>query len=260
MKFRLDATATLLTAIFLTGTFLTCLRTPPAFAWTPASQIAIGENAASIAPPDLARQISRHRKEFRRGVLAPFESTTQSVHVKNANGSGNLDRTVHSATARAIDAIVTHKPFAEVVYKLGVVAHFVADANNPLNSSDADPDELAYFADYLRYIDSARERYPIVFYGEGRDLRESGDLRRLVGSSLHRGRDLYPMIGAEYERVGRIDGISLFDDRSTAFGIGSLSVSHAVSDIAAVLRYIWLQSGGGDGRLLELTRPQTYTR
>jgi hypothetical protein len=167
---------------------------------------------------------------------------------------------VHSATARAIDAIVTHKPFAEVVYKLGVVAHFVADANNPLNSSDTDPDELAYFADYLRYVDSARKRYPIVFYGEGRDLRESADLGRLVGSSLHRSRDFYPMIGAEYERIGTIDGISLFDDRSTAFGIGSLSVSHAVSDIAAVLRYVWLQSGGGDQRVLELTRPRTHAR
>ena len=31
---------------------------PPALAWTPGTQIAIGEYAASIAPPDLARQSS----------------------------------------------------------------------------------------------------------------------------------------------------------------------------------------------------------
>jgi hypothetical protein len=227
----------------------------PAAAWTPETQIAIGENAASIAPPDLARQITRHRKAFRRGLLAPFEKATHSAHVKNGNGTGTLDRNVYSATRQAIDAIVGHRPFADIVYKLGVVAHFVADANNPLNSSDADPDEDRYFADYLRYIDSARDRYAIVFYANGRDLRESVDLNRLVGTTLRRSRSLYPMIGAEYDRIGRIDGVSLFDDRSTAFGIGSLAVSHAVSDTAAVLRYVWLQSGGGDRRVLDLTPP-----
>jgi hypothetical protein len=232
----------------------------PAQAWTPATQIAIAEDAASIAPPDLARQITRHRKEFRRGLLAPFKAAGQSVHIKNANGSGELDRTVTAASARAIEAIVSHRPFNEIVFELGVLAHFVADANNPLNASDADIEEATYFSDYLRYIDSARDRYPIVFYADGRDLRQSGDLHHLIEASLLRSRRLYPMIGSEYHRVGKIDGIALFDDRSTAFGIGSVAMSHAVSDVAAVLRYVWLQSGGGDRRALELTRPLASSR
>lgn len=229
----------------------------PAGAWTPATQIAIGESAASIAPPDLARQIDKHRIRFREGLVAPFTGAPQAAHVKNDSGSGTLDRSVVSAAQRAVSAIEGHQPFADVVYQLGVVAHFVADASNPLNASDADPAEPTYFADYLRYIDSARDRYPIVFYATGRDLRRRDDLEHLLDTSIRRSRAYYPLIGAEYERVGSIDGVALFDDRSTAFGIGSVAMSHAVSDVAAVLRFVWLEAGGGDRRSLGLTAPDS---
>lgn len=224
-------------------------------AWTPATQVAIGESAATVSPPDLARQIERHHKEFRRGLLAPFTGTAQSAHEKNANGSGRLDQSVTQISERAIKAISVHRPFSEVVFELGRLAHFVADANNPLNSSNSDPDESVYFTDYLRYVDSARERYALVFYADGRDVQEADDLEKLIARSLERGRDLYPLIALEYERIGRVDGVELFDDRSTAFGVGSLAVSHAISDIAAVLRYVWLEAGGGDHRKIGLTRP-----
>ena len=230
-----------------------CASAAPA--WTPAAQVALGEEAASIAPSDLARQIARHSEEFRRGLLRPFEAASGGAHTKNPGGSGDLDRSIVTAVGRAVQGIRDHESFAEVVFRLGVVAHFVADANNPLNTSDHDPAESRYFTDYLHYVDSARPRYPILFYAEGRDLRDERDLERLVGHTLERGRRLYPLIGREYARIGKIDGRALFDDRSTAFGIGSIASSHAVSDIAAVLRYIWLAAGGGDHRELRLTRP-----
>ncbi|MGB5754120.1 MAG: hypothetical protein WBN87_14760, partial [Thermoanaerobaculia bacterium] len=48
-----------------------------------------------------------------------------------------------------------------------------------------------------------------------------------------------------------------FDDRSTAFGISSMAYSHAVSDVVAVLRYIWLAGGGIDSNdLLPLDEDQ----
>lgn len=228
-------------------------------AWTPAAQIALGEEAASIAPPDLARQIARHPQEFRRGLLRPFAAAAAEAHTKNPGGSGDLDRSILAAVERAVQGIRDHEPFSEVVFRLGVVAHFVADANNPLATSDSDPDEHDYFNDYLHYVDSARPRYPILVYAEGRDIRDQRDLERLVERSLGRGRHLYPLIGREYARIGRIDGRALFDDRSTAFGIGSIASSHAVSDIAAVLRHIWIEAGGGDRRRLQWTRPSSAT-
>ena len=73
-------------------------------------------------------------------------------------------------------------------------------------------------------------------------------MQRFLQRVLDRSRTLYPLIGSEYKRVGRVDGQKLFDDRSTAFAVAALSFSHALTDSAAVLRDIWLRSGGADLR------------
>jgi hypothetical protein len=73
-------------------------------------------------------------------------------------------------------------------------------------------------------------------------------LPRLVEETLARSRELYPLVGREYRRVGFAPGLEAFDDRSTAYAVASLAYSHAVSDIAEVLRYIWIAAGGIDSR------------
>ncbi|MDH3743641.1 MAG: hypothetical protein OES47_00900 [Acidobacteriota bacterium] len=228
------------------------LGAAPAEAWSPRTQLAILDQAASIAPPDLRRQLVRHKKQMRRGLLTPFEPSEATKHVTNEDGSGILAPTLETEVERAVTAIRSHQPFQEIVFQIGVVAHFVADANNPLTTANSDPAEARYFADYLRYVEASYPKFPVVFYGDGRDLGVPDDLRAMIGRSLERGRGLYPLVGREYERIGRIDGISAFDDRSTAFGVGSLAFSHAVSDVAAVLRYIWIRAGGADERDLPL--------
>ena len=89
-------------------------------------------------------------------------------------------------------------------------------------------------------------------------------LPALVGETLGRSRELYPLVGREYRRVGFASGREAFDDRSTAYAVAALAYSHAISDIAEVLRYIWLAGGGIDSRdriprrgmhVLHLTRP-----
>ena len=82
------------------------------------------------------------------------------------------------------------------------------------------------------------------------------ELKQLVLRALHRGRDLYPLVGEEYRRVGFASGVGAFDDRSTAFGIAAVSYSHAVSDLARVLRYVWVQGGGADPRQRLWAAPQ----
>ena len=82
-------------------------------------------------------------------------------------------------------------------------------------------------------------------------------LSALIGQTKDRNTDLYPLIGREYRRVGTVDGVRLFDDKSTAFGVGSIAFSHAVSDLAAIYRYVWLESGGADRRVLPITAPAT---
>lgn len=237
----------------LAGAMALALLPWPAFAWAPKTQIAIAERAAIIAPPDLRRQIAKNQAEFRAGVLAPFDGTSAAAHEKNEDGSGQLDRKIAEGVDGAIDAIRAHHAFSDIVHDLGVVAHYGADASNPLSVSSADPEEEKYSADYLRYLDSAWPRFRVVFYGAGRDLSTPADLSSMLARSFSRGRVLYPSLHAEYQRIGAPRGVEFFDDRSTAFGVGSVAFSHAVSDVAALLRYIWLRAGGVDNRHLPIT-------
>jgi hypothetical protein len=225
------------------------------FAWKPSTQEAIALQAAELAPPDLARQIAKHQKAFLLGTREPLSDRDGSRHMKNDDGSGELDQAVAAEMAAAIEAIRRHRPFAEVVTRLGRVSHFIADANLPLNTSNSDPEEGRYFRDFLEYADSARPRVAVVFYGLGPEWRSSRDIQSWTRATLARGRKLYPSIGDEYRRIGGIAGVSDFDDRSTAFAVAAVSYSHAISDVARALRYIWLTAGGADSRRRLLAEP-----
>jgi hypothetical protein len=238
---------------FLAAGTLAALCTAPAAAWRPETQEAIALEAARLAPPDLARQIERHSRSFLAGVRAPLTESEAARHMKNADGSGLLDKTIAAEIAAAVAAIEKHRPFAEIVQRLGRVSHFVADANLPLNAANADREEGRYFRDYLDYAESARTRFAVVFYGVGTEWRGARDIETWTQRTLARGRRLYPAIGEEYRRVGMSPGTAAFDDRSTAFAVAALSYSHAVSDATRAFRYIWLASGGGDPRI-ELAR------
>ena len=222
------------------------MAAPPLWGWTPQSQERIAEEAARLAPPDLYRQIVRHRQVFADGVRAPFGDQDAANHNQNPDG-GRLDQVIESMVQTAIEAIRAPRPFHEVVYRLGIVAHYVADANNPLNTANSDPAEKRYYADFLAYLESTHPRVEAVFYGF-RPRIGPAEMRQMMGETFQRGRQFYPLVGREYQRIGFQNGVRHFDDRSTAYAISALAFSHAISDIAEVLRYIWLEAGGIDTR------------
>ena len=236
----------------------------PGAAWSPESQVSIALEAARLAPPDFQRQLDKHEKRLKAGAVAPFQGTDASAHYWHHDGAGELDHVAFAEIEGVIEALRSLSPFEEIVHRVGVVSHYVADANNPLNAAGDDPAEARYFADYLRYMESAAPRFALVFYTGEPAVDTERDVRLLLYRALHRGRGLYPLVGAEYRRVGFTSGVNAFDDRSTAFGVAAVSYSHAVSDMARVLRYIWLRAGGAvepsplwrhtDGRLLQLPR------
>jgi len=224
------------------------LAASPALAWTPRTQSSIAREAARLAPPDLARQIEKHKEAFQAGVQAPFQDADADRHRKDSDGSGTLDQALYAEVDGAISAIRLHRPFEEVVLRLGKVAHYVADANNPLAVSGSDPEEARYFVDYLRYAEKAEPRFPLVFYGVPPSLERQKNVKSLLAETFRRGRAVYPMVGREYRKIGFASGIGRFDDRSTAFGVASVAFSHAVTDVTLVLRYIWIAAGGADNR------------
>jgi len=219
-----------------------------AAAWTPATQLTIGREAAALAPPDLARQIYKHTRAFEEGITAPFQDSDPGRHMKNPDGSGSLDKVLLAEVQAAIEDIRQHRPFEQLVERLGRISHFMADANNPLAASAADAEEGRYFVDFLRYAESAEPRFPLVFYGVPAGLENRRDVGQVLAQALRRGRDFYPLVGREYRRIGFASGRGRFDDRSSAFGIASLAFSHAVTDVATTLRYVWLVAGGADAR------------
>ncbi len=233
---------------FLVGCAAALLGGVPADAWTPPSQHAIAENAARLAPPDLYRQLAKNRVAFLQGVNDGFAERDPAAHCKNTDGTGRLDDSIAVAVDNAIAAINAHQPFNEVAYRLGIVSHFLADANNPLNADQADTAEPRYYADFLSYLEHVEPRVKVVFYGFRPNFDGRRDLPSLIAEALKRSRDFYPAVGREYRRVRFASGAQAFDDLSSAFGVASLSYSHAVSDIAEVLRYIWLEAGGIDTR------------
>jgi hypothetical protein len=225
-----------------------------AHGWTPGSMNTIGEQAARLAPPDLHRQLAKNRESYRIGLAKPFELSAE-LRMRNEDGSGKLDSAVVQATEMAIGAIHGQRPFNEIAYRMGVAVHLVSMANWPLATSSKDREEPRYEADFSRYAATAEPRLRMVFYGfrPALDKIQSGKgearhLKVLLDEAFARSRRTYPLVGLEYRRIGFGSGPRLFDDRSTAYAIGSLSYSHAVSDSAEVLRYIWLAAGGGDSR------------
>lgn len=231
------------------------LLAPAANAWSPDTQRAIAADAARLAPPDLARQLARYPRELEAGAVEPFNDRDADRHHQNEDGSGALAEAVAGETAATVAALRAFRSFTEVTRRLGRVAHWAADLNNPLNASAADAEEGRYFRDYLLYAESARPRFAVVVYENRPTLAGKDDVQRLTSEALARSRGLYPMIGREYRRIGFASGRGVFDDRSTAFGVAALAYSHAVTDAARLFRYIWLEAGGTDQRpILEKPR------
>ncbi len=219
----------------------------PTLAWTPESHKAVAASAARLAPPDLHRQITRNRDAYFLGAVEPFRDGQPRNHVENPAG-GQLDEMIVVAVDNAIRTIQANRPFNEIVYRLGVVAHFVADANNPLATAESDSQERRYEADFLSYLQSTQPRVKLTFYGFRHRFAGQRDLVGLIDETLERSREHYRLVAREYERIGYRSGLRTFSDRSTAFAVAALAYSHAVSDIAEVLRYIWLAAGGIDIR------------
>ena len=178
--------------------------------------------------------------------MEPFRDRDRSRHEKNSDGSGMLDRVIADEANRAVEYIRQHRPFADVVRQLGVVLHFVADANHPLYVSADDPGEGNYAADFHRYVTSAEPRFAVAYYGVDTRLDRLSAVPAFVNRTLDRSRSFYPFIGTEYGRIGGKSGVGVFDDRSTAFGVAAVSFSRAITDGSSMLRLVWLEAGGAD--------------
>jgi hypothetical protein len=212
-----------------------------AHAWTRASDQRIAQKGAALAPPDLRMLLQKFESEYTHGIeRAQAEEGTESHHYFVLSRNGKLRERIERETRAAIVAVRKGDPMPVVIDRLGVLAHLVADANNPFHTSDADVRLGPAHDDFEQYFERRMARFPTVFYG----LDEDFQLAPYLDRTLARSSKLYPLMTEEYLRGDTLHTSADFDDRSTAFGVASVCYSHAVTDLVNLYYYIWREAGG----------------
>jgi hypothetical protein len=214
--------------------FLLLLFIPlTANAWTRASDHEIGVRAARLAPHDLRMVLSRFHNQYTAGIDRALAEEGTDIH------RAHLRERIEKDTNTIIALIRTNQPMAQVVFRLGMLAHLVGDANNPFHVA-TDEEVQPSQRDFERYFERRIEKFPTVFYG----LDARFALTKYLERTFHRTASFAPLMNEEYFRGGTQHTSAEFDDRSTAFGIASICYSHAISDIVNLDYYIWREAGG----------------
>ncbi|MGV8040873.1 MAG: hypothetical protein AB2L07_12625 [Thermoanaerobaculaceae bacterium] len=200
----------------------------------------VGRRAMPWLPPDLARQVQRHERDFARGAAA---AAGWPAHHHVPGAPGGVEATLALQCQRVATAIRARAPFAEVVAGMGAVAHLCLDLNQSFPGPDA---ATAYARSFASLMRAAGPRIPLVFYGQDQWLlRGSGEA---LQGALTRRRQARPSLGSivreDMDRVGGPGRWPALDDRSSSFGAASLVLNHSASDFANLASWVWRAAGG----------------
>ena len=213
-----------------------------AHAWTRASDERIAEKSAMLAPPDLRLVLSHYDPSYKTGIArAQSEEGSETHHYFVLSRNGKLRERIEAETANTISMLRKRDSMAAVVEHLGILAHLVADANNPFHVSNENPRLDPAHDDFEQYFERSLAKFPTVFYG----LDDQPNVATIVERAVTRTEHFYPLMSSEYLGDGGEQRTSAdFDDHSTAFGVASVCYSHAVTDLVNLYYYIWREAGG----------------
>ncbi len=200
----------------------------------------VGRRALPWLPPDLARQVARHEREFAGGAAAAAR-WPWAYH--RPGGAQGVERTIEAQCQRLVKALHDRAPFSDVVAGLGALAHLTVDLGAPFAAARGGDAHAAAFASYLR---SATPRIPIVFYGQ-RTTMLAGKFSAfapLLQVRRHQADELASLVRADLDRTGGPASWPRLDDRSTSFGAASLVLNHATTDFAVLASWVWQHAGG----------------
>ena len=195
-----------------------------------------------LAPPDLRLVLTHYAPSYKAGIVkAQSEEGSETHHYFVLSRSGKLRERIQAETTKTISMLRKRESMAAVVEHLGILAHLVADANNPFHVSHDNPRLDPSHDDFEQYFERRMAKFPTVFYG----LDNQPNVTTIVERAVTRTQHYYPLMTSEYladdgERRTSAD----FDDHSTAFGVASVCYSHAVTDLVNLYYYIWREAGG----------------
>lgn len=201
----------------------------------------LGRRSIPWLPPDLARQVVRHERDFNRGAAAAA-AWPAALHRPSHSRQG-LQTAIHLQCERLVKALHDREPFSEVVAGLGSLAHLVLDLGSPFASMSSAGSHVPAFGTYM---ETAEPRIPQVFYGQWHQMIVGGTqgVDRLVAWRLAQNASLGPIVVADMDKVGGPAAWRRLDDRSSSFGAASLVLNHAVSDFANLASWVWYHGGG----------------
>ncbi|MGE5345574.1 MAG: hypothetical protein ACM3JH_06450, partial [Acidithiobacillales bacterium] len=95
---------------------------PPHPVWPLPAELLIGADAAADAPPDLKRQLVKHRQRLMAGIR-------DAAAVETGSRNAEAHRAASARGARDLAAAIrAHRPFSDVAYEAGGIVHEAAAA------------------------------------------------------------------------------------------------------------------------------------
>ena len=212
-----------------------------AAAWTRASDERIALKAAALAPPDLRMLIEKFESDYKAGLERAQADEGSDLHRYFVlSRQGRLREGIERESRLIVSMIRKGEPMNDVVQRFGILAHLVSDANNPFHVANDDPRFSTSQNDFETYFERRLAKFPTVFYG----LVPNFQMNTYLDKTFARSARFYPLVREEYFRGGTRRTSAQFDDRSTAFGIASISYSRSVTDLVNLYYYIWKEAGG----------------
>jgi hypothetical protein len=222
------------------GFGLVLLAATLSLGWSARTTRYVAWSAVEFYPADLARQVRRHHDRFDAGITRGLNAPP----AWRAAHPGRLPDALEATARGCAEKLLTPIPLDDLVEELGVLAVLAIDANDPLAVGHSDAREPQYSAAYQRYVDSVLARVRLVYYGGDDLLFGRPGLKPAISRILDRSRRLYPFVGEEFYRTGRLRDWRQFDDRSIAFGVAGVSLARALTDSANLASWVWAQGGG----------------
>ncbi|MBI2569365.1 MAG: hypothetical protein HYV63_20305 [Candidatus Schekmanbacteria bacterium] len=221
--------------------------TTSADAWPEAIHLQIVVDASLLTPPALKGILQDHFDKLREGSIDPDRKLKdfKNHYFYPGGEKGEGPREIGKLAQEAKTALDKHQPMADVVYRLGLLGHYIADLYNPLATGEADPNEAKYYGEFLKFTAANLRNFRIRFQGYERDTDlQPAVTARAVASAQFSNRFYGNVKESFTRREGGFYTADYFGPQSVPFGVASICYSRAVSDVAKAWYSIWSHAGG----------------
>ncbi len=206
--------------------------TMSAGAWTETSTRAITNDAKKLMPVNLQKIFQRHNQDFISG---------HRQKPPTGKSREELIAIILKEADAVINLISKQNAFSEASRRMGRISRIITVLNTPLDSHVLLKNEF-WRTDYDIFLQKNQKDFRVRWYGIQSRPRSIEQLETLLRSSAEKMKKVAGILTKTLEKEGK--PISSYDVRSVPFGVGSISYSNAVSNIAMSWLYIWDRSGG----------------